>query len=66
MYYFCLEKLLNFLLLGQTHNEVNIFLSSYNIYSFHHRFAGRILAFIHKLGFRFTIMPIYPGLVNPG
>jgi hypothetical protein len=46
MYFFGLEKLLYFLLLGQTHNEINIFLSSYNIYSFLHRFAGRILAWI--------------------
>ena len=49
MYYFCLKKLFNFSFLGKTHDEINIFLSIYNISSFHHRFAERILTFIHKI-----------------
>ena len=49
MYYLCLNKLFNFSFLDQTHDEINCFLSNYNISSFHHRFIERVLSFLHKI-----------------
>ena len=49
MFYLCLNKLFNVSFLDQTHDEINCFLSNYNISSFHHRFIERVLSFLHKI-----------------
>ena len=42
-------KLFNFSFLDKTHDEINHYLANYNISSFHHRFAERVLSFLHKI-----------------
>ena len=56
-YYLCLKKLFNFsfikyekgLAIVKTHDEINEFLKSYNLFSFHHRVTLRLLLFLHKI-----------------